>query len=107
MKFSILISCLFALALVGPVAAQKPKVVQIVIDKVAFAEVKVPLHVGDTIEWINKDVVDHTAPARKGEWTVALPPGQKASVVLKKAGTFEYVCKYHPNMTGTVVVKGK
>ena len=81
--------------------------IQITVDQMAFTKEKVTATVGDTIEWINKDVVDHTSTAKKGEWNVSLPPGAKAQTVLKKAGTFEYLCKYHPNMTGTVVVKGK
>jgi plastocyanin len=29
--------------------------------------------IGDTIEWINKDVFAHTATARNGDWDVTLP----------------------------------
>ena len=102
-SFAVL-SWLFALALVSPAAAQQPKVIQIVIDKVAFAEVKVPLKIGDTIEWINKDVVDHTATAKNKDWDVELPAGKKVRMVLKKAGTVEYFCRYHQNMTGKISV---
>ena len=104
------LSWLLALAIAGPAGAQKPpandapKTVQIVIDKVAFADVKVPLRVGDTIEWINKDVVDHTATAKNKDWDVQVPVGKKARLVLKKAGTIEYFCRYHPNMIGRMVV---
>ena len=30
--------------------------------------------IGDTIEWINKDVLAHLATARNGDWDVTLPP---------------------------------
>jgi plastocyanin len=81
--------------------------IQITIDQMTFKQAKVTAKVGDTIEWINKDVVDHTATDRKGEWNVTLAPGQKGSVVLKKAGSFEYFCKYHPNMKALLMVKSK
>jgi plastocyanin len=32
-----------------------------------------------------------------------VPVGKKARVVLKKAGTFDYFCKFHPNMVGKIV----
>ena len=98
-----------------PAAAQKPapkkpvqkkaKVVQITIDKVAFGSMPAGIAVGDTIEWVNNDIFDHTATARNNAWDVTIPAGKKVRVVMKKAGVFEYYCKYHPNMTGTVTVK--
>jgi plastocyanin len=59
--------------------------------------------VGDTIEWVNNDVFDHTATV-KGQWDVQIPAGQKGRLVLKKAGTFAYFCRFHPNMKATLVV---
>lgn len=76
----------------------------VTIDQVAFREKSVSVRLGDTIEWINKDVVDHTATATRGEFKVAVPAGKKARVVLKNAGTFDYYCEYHPNMTAKVAV---
>ena len=42
--------------------------------------------VGDTIEWINKDIFVHTATARNGDWDVTMPPKKIVTLVLKKAG---------------------
>jgi plastocyanin len=93
-------------------APQKPKAkagvtVQITISGIAFADVKQPLAVGDTVEWINKDVVAHTATATNKNWRVVIPENGKAPLVLKKAGTVDYYCEYHPNMTGRLVVRDK
>ena len=60
--------------------------------------------VGDTVEWINKDVFAHTATARNGDFDVNLPPKKTGSFVLKKAGTVDYYCRYHPNMKATLKV---
>jgi plastocyanin len=79
--------------------------VQIAISGIAFAEVKHPLTVGDTIEWVNKDVVAHTATARNKDFRVVIDANAKATLVLKKPGTVEYYCEYHPNMTGRLVVR--
>jgi plastocyanin len=86
-------------------AAPPPKVVQVVIDKATFGETPSGVLVGDTIEWVNKDIFDHTATSKLGGWDVVVPAGKKVRVVMRKAGTFEYFCRYHPNMIGVVVTK--
>ena len=59
---------------------------------------------GDTIEWINKDIVAHTATARNGDWDVTMPPKKTGALVLKKAGMIDYYCRFHPNMKATLAV---
>jgi plastocyanin len=61
--------------------------------------------VGDTVEWINNDFVAHTATARDGDFDVMLPPKKSASFVLKKAGSFDYYCRFHPNMKASLQVE--
>jgi plastocyanin len=85
------------------VAPPAPKTIQIAITDVAFARPKVEAKVGDTIEWVNNDIVDHTATV-KGQWDVVIPAGQKGHILLKKAGTLAYYCRFHPNMKATLVV---
>jgi plastocyanin len=35
----------------------------------------------------------------------AVLPEAKASAVMTRPGTFNYICRYHPNMKGQFVVK--
>jgi plastocyanin len=86
-------------------AAPKPAVVKITIHDMAFGPSRAAAHVGDTVEWTNLDVVDHTATAAKGAWDVTIPAGKTARVVIKAAGTFDYYCRFHPTMRATVLVK--
>ena len=88
-------------------SAKAGATVQITISGIAFAEVKQPLTVGDTVEWINKDVVAHTATARNKDWRVVIGANDKATLVLKKPGTVDYFCEYHPNMTGRLAIRDK
>ncbi|HZR76771.1 cupredoxin family copper-binding protein [Bradyrhizobium sp.] len=78
--------------------------VQITMDKLEIAPGEVSAKVGDTIEWVNKDPFAHTATAKDGDFDVMLPPNKSGSLVLKKAGTFEYYCRFHPNMKATLTV---
>jgi plastocyanin len=86
-------------------AAPRAEVVQIVIDKVAFTPLKRPLKVGDVVEFVNNDVVDHTATEKNKAWDVVIRVGRKARVEMKTAGAIDYYCRYHPNMTGRISVQ--
>ncbi len=78
--------------------------IQITIDKLVYMPAEVTAKVGDTIEWVNKDILAHTATATDKSWDVMIAPKQNARLVLKKPGAFNYFCKFHPNMKGRVTV---
>ena len=88
-------------------AFARVEVVQIVIDQVAFTPLKKPLVVGDVVEFVNNDVVDHTATEKNKAWDVVIRVGRKMRVEMKTAGTIEFFCRFHPNMTGQVTVRAK
>jgi plastocyanin len=78
--------------------------IQITIDDLVFAPAQVSAKVGDTIEWINKDVFAHTATASNGDFDVITPPKKTVTSVLRKAGAIEYYCRYHPNMKAVLTI---
>ena len=78
--------------------------IQITMENLVIAPAEVSAKVGDTIEWINKDVFAHTATARNGDFDVTMPPKKTVTSVLKKAGSIEYYCRYHPNMKATLTI---
>jgi plastocyanin len=78
--------------------------IQITVQNLVNTPVEVSAKVGDTIEWVNKDILAHTATARNGDWDVMIGPNKSGQVVLKKAGAVDYYCKFHPNMTGRLTV---
>ena len=95
---------------IGPIMAvamsivpARAETIQVTIDKLVYSPAEVKAKVGDTVEWINKDVVAHTATV-KDDWDVMIPAKKNASVVLKKAGDVEYYCRFHPNMKGRISV---
>ncbi len=93
-----------ALLLVLAAGTAHAEVIEVKIDRIAYTPVQISAHVGDTIEWVNADIVAHTATARDKAWDVMIMPNAKKSVVLKTAGTIAYYCKFHPNMTGQITV---
>ena len=92
-----------ALTLAMPVSADAATV-QITMENLVISPAEASAKVGDTIEWINKDIFAHTATARNGDWDVTMPPKKTVTSVLNKAGTVEYYCRFHPNMKATLIV---
>jgi plastocyanin len=78
--------------------------IQIVMENLVISPAAATAKVGDTIEWINKDIFLHTATARNGDWDVTMPPKKTVTLVLNKAGTIDYYCRFHPNMKATLTV---
>jgi plastocyanin len=66
------------------------------------AEIHVP--VGGTVTWTNSDNQRHTATASGTFDTGGIDPGSSASHTFDTAGTFAFICSFHPFMQGTVVV---
>lgn len=78
--------------------------IQITMENLVISPAETSAKVGDTIEWVNKDILAHTATARNGDWDVTMPPKKTVTLVLKKTGTIDYYCRFHPNMKATLTV---
>ena len=92
--------------ILGTVAVSaRAETIQVTITNLVFSPAKVSGKVGDTIEWINNDIVAHTATARSGEWDVLIPSKKTTKQVLNKAGTYEFYCRFHPNMKGSLSIQ--
>src|SRR6266511_2209661 len=78
--------------------------VQITMENLVISPAEASAKVGDTIEWINKDIFAHTATARNGDFDVTMAPKKTVTSVLKKAGTVEYYCRFHPNMKAVLTI---
>ena len=91
----------------GAPASAVPAAKQVTIGGMAMTPQQLTVKAGDTVEWINKDVVDHTTTEKKAAmWNVSIAPGKSAKVVMKKAGSYDYYCRYHPNMVARLIVTG-
>ena len=104
MKPGHLASIALAVVLLSIVVPARAATIQITMENLVVSPAETSAKVGDTIEWINNDVFAHTATAKNGDFDVMLPPKKSATSVLKKAGTVDYYCRYHPNMKATLKV---
>jgi putative membrane protein len=79
-----------------------PKTVKVTIANMEFSPAVASVRAGDTIEWDNRDVVDHTATATSRAWDVTISAGKIARTIVKETGRLNYYCRFHPNMRGIV-----
>ena len=78
--------------------------IQITMENLVIAPAEVSAKVGDTVELVNKDVLVHSATARNGDFDVTMPAKKTETMVLKKSGTVDYYCRFHPNMKAVLTV---
>jgi plastocyanin len=95
---------LYLASLLGAGSAHA-EVIVVTMDNMAISPSDVSAKVGDTIRWINRDVFDHTATARNGDWDVTIPANTTVTTVLKKGGGIDYYCRFHPNMTAIIRIE--
>ena len=69
-----------------------------------FAPNTVEMKVGETVTFVDKDEIAHTATAEGTFDSGTLREGATFDFKATKAGTFSYVCIFHPGMTGTLNV---
>lgn len=86
----------------GPARAQTSHT--ITIRQFAFAPETLEVSVGDTVEWVNEDIVPHTATAVDARWDSGrLDRGQSWSIEIGAPGTIDYSCLFHPAMRARLI----
>lgn len=62
--------------------------------------------VGARVTWRDGDAANHTVTFRRGPGDLGnVDPGKRVSARFDRPGTYAYVCRYHPNMHGRVIVR--
>lgn len=87
----------------GSAAATGPRTHRIEMQNMRFGPAPANIKAGDTIVWVNRDIVPHTATARDRSFDVVVPSRRSATMVVRRAGTTPFYCRYHPGMRGNLV----
>lgn len=78
----------------------------ILIENMKFTPADLTVRVGDSILWINKDLVPHTVTDEgKSFNSNSISPEKKWRLHARKKGIFAYKCLFHPTMKATFVVQ--
>lgn len=75
------------------------------IKEFAFVPAEITIAVGDSITWTNNDPQAHTVTSDTNFDLGSIDPSKAMSHTFDKAGTYTYICAFHPFMKGTVIVK--
>jgi plastocyanin len=80
----------------------------IVIEGMQFTPTRLTIRPGDSVTWVNKDIVAHTATtaasATQSFDSGMLAVEQSWTRSFTAAGSYDYICTYHPTMTGVIEV---
>lgn len=81
------------------------KVHTVVIQQMKFTPADLTVNEGDTVTWINRDIVDHNVTEEMNkEWASGnLPAGNSWNMVVMKNAA--YFCTLHPVMKGILNVR--
>lgn len=86
----------------APTAADK-----VSIKDFAFSPASITVTKGTTVTWTNNDTTAHTVvetDGKDGPNSSDVKPGDSYTFTFSQAGTYQYHCSLHPQMTGTVTV---
>ena len=77
------------------------------IQGMAFHPQALEVQQGDTVVWVNRDIVPHTATSSQdGDWnTGPLAQGESGRYVPRHTGEAPYFCQLHPVMLGKLIVR--
>ncbi len=93
------------IALPRPVSARQAPSIAVQIVDFAFEPAMVMIEPGTTVTWTNAGDRPHTVTADDGSFDSGrLDPGEQYSFTFDQPGTFTYVCGFHPEMQGSVMV---
>ena len=78
----------------------------VTIEGMRFQPERLTVARGDTIVWVNKDLVPHTATSEAGRFdSRIIETGKSWRFTARHKGEFPYVCTYHPTMEAMLNVK--
>jgi plastocyanin len=79
---------------------------EVVMQNLAFEPATLKIRAETVVTWRNDDSMSHTVTARDGSFeSSTMSHGGTFSFTFTQKGTFEYYCKIHPSMKGSIIVE--
>lgn len=88
--------------------ASEPRRVVVEIRKFKFVPATLAVSPGDIVVWRNMDIVPHTATSKSDGWdSGAIEAGGERTSIVTSGMPGAYYCRFHPSMTGTLVIESQ
>ena len=95
-----------AIAIVVFSDQRKAKTHTITIEGMRFQPEVLTVASGDTIVWVNKDIVPHTATSKTGGFdSKDIQVDKSWKYTIRTKGDFAYICTFHPTMKAMLRVE--
>lgn len=80
---------------------------RVTIQGMQFTPASLTIKAGDTVVWVNRDIVAHTATSEAaGAFNSrGIPPDKSWKRTFAKKGDLPYLCSYHPTMKARIQVQ--
>ena len=87
--------------------SKKPVSHTVTMDATSFSPASLTVAPGDSVTWVNKDLIPHTATSKQsGAFdSGTITPGESWKLTVKAKGELAYICQFHPAMKGTLRVQ--
>jgi plastocyanin len=87
-------------------ATAAPRVHTVLIEGMRYQPEGITVAPGDTVVWVNRDMVPHTATSASGRFdSNEIAPGKSWTYTVRATGEFAYICTYHPLMKAVLRVR--
>jgi plastocyanin len=88
-------------------SATRPRTYTVTIEGMQFRPQALTVASGDSIVWVNKDLVAHTATSTTAGMfdSKLIAPDKSWKLTIRTRGNLSYICTYHPAMTGSLRVE--
>jgi plastocyanin len=105
---AVAIAMTLTLCAIGLDAGERPAPTThtVTMENMRFAPHALTVARGDTIVWVNRDPVPHTATSKDGAFDSGTVLSEKSwRFTVRQKGEFPYSCTFHPTMTATLEVR--
>jgi plastocyanin len=103
MRASIIALALGIACSLGPWSV-RAETLTVAINAATYIPADITAKVGDTIVWSNQDIFVHSVTDRGKSFDMNILPKHDAQITVKTSGSFNYYCRFHPNMQGRLTV---
>jgi plastocyanin len=101
---AVALSLIVCTAVSATAVRSRPKTHTVIMESMEFRPKTLTVKVGDSIVWVNKDLVPHTATTDRFD-SKTIPAGTSWKYTVLTKGEFPYGCTFHPTMRATLRVK--
>lgn len=84
----------------------KPRTHTVMIEAMVFRPKEITVTAGDTVVWVNRDLVHHTVTSSAAAFdSHVVETNGSWRHTFDQTGDFAYICSFHPTMTGQLRVR--